>query len=102
MTKLLLLKTMEAGERVRHEELPHAKPVLKFANLVKERKGGGRSAMSLVVSRGGECVSWTPLTDSAPSQREISLDTPQLVEGPHNSSALVTAIDANHCPGSCM
>ncbi|ORY88214.1 hypothetical protein BCR35DRAFT_312978 [Leucosporidium creatinivorum] len=83
VTKHLLLNTMEAGERVRHEELPHARKVLKFANLRKRSlKGKGGSAMDLV--------------------REIPLDTPQLIEGPDNASVLVTAIDANHCPGACM
>lgn len=35
-------------------------------------------------------------------QKELQLNVPTELEGPNNSKVVVTAIDANHCPGSCM
>lgn len=56
VTKHLLENTVETGERVRHEELPHARKKRKFANLRSRcLRGKGRSAMDQVVSSGAPC-----------------------------------------------
>ena len=37
------------------------------------------------------------------TQREININEPMVIQGPEGTGSVrVTALDANHCPGSCM
>ncbi|GAA5972955.1 hypothetical protein JCM11641_000337 [Rhodosporidiobolus odoratus] len=86
LTKQLILETMTAADRVRYEELgSHIRKNRKFANLTR-----CRSAISGGRGRGIDRI------------KEIPLNTPTLISGPDGTSVTVTALDANHCPGSCM
>ncbi|GAA5826627.1 hypothetical protein JCM11251_002825 [Rhodosporidiobolus azoricus] len=87
LTKRLLLETMTAADRVREEELgKRVKRVKKFANLTrfKNAKGAGSrgTGMDRIIT--------------------INYNTPTVISGPGGVSVTVTALDANHCPGSCM
>ncbi|GAA5898232.1 hypothetical protein JCM5296_001191 [Sporobolomyces johnsonii] len=88
VTKHLIENTMEAADRVLCEEFgERVKPRKKFANLKKWRKRGG----------GGHQHGKTGMDNI----KEIQLNTPTVIDGP-DGVVTVTAIDANHCPGSCM
>ncbi|GAA6009631.1 hypothetical protein JCM10207_004132 [Rhodosporidiobolus poonsookiae] len=90
LTKRLVLDAMEAADRVRHEEHgggDDCKPRRKFENLrqaekgVAKGKGKGRGRVQIV---------------------EIPYNSPIEVDGPNGARVSITALDANHCPGSCM
>ncbi|GAA5923368.1 hypothetical protein JCM1841_006501 [Sporobolomyces salmonicolor] len=88
VTKYLIENTMEAADRVLCEEFgERVKPRKKFANLKKWRKSAG----------GVHNTGKTGMDNI----KEIQLDTPTVIDGP-DGVVTVTAIDANHCPGSCM
>ncbi|POY75983.1 hypothetical protein BMF94_1068 [Rhodotorula taiwanensis] len=87
-TKQLVLDWMEAQERVRYAELGNRiKPSYKFANLEMRRRRprGSGSAPSI-----------------AQQIVTIAYNQPFELEGPDGKPVRVVAIDANHCPGSCM
>ncbi|BGP57846.1 hypothetical protein JCM8202v2_005494 [Rhodotorula sphaerocarpa] len=83
VTKQFVLEWMEAQERVRYAELgQRINPAYKFENL-KRGRGRGRSLADQIV--------------------KVSYNQPfQLPGSDGNPAVTVTAIDANHCPGSCM
>ncbi|KAL8280594.1 hypothetical protein RQP46_006917 [Phenoliferia psychrophenolica] len=84
-TKALLLGTIEAGDRVLHEELPHVDRKYKFANLRKVQKGRGQGTGR----SGGDKI------------KVLEYNTATKIDGPQGP-VTVTALDANHCPGSAM
>ncbi|GAA5900062.1 hypothetical protein JCM6882_002603 [Rhodosporidiobolus microsporus] len=87
LTKQLLLETMTAADRVRHEELgQRTRKKRKFDNLRRPRNAKGA---------GGKATGMDRI-------REIHYNTPTVVSGPGGISVTITALDANHCPGSCM
>ncbi|BGP19562.1 hypothetical protein JCM10213_000162 [Rhodosporidiobolus nylandii] len=81
MTKQLLLETMTASDRVHYEEVRGTSKTYKFANLKPPRKGG-KSGFDRI--------------------KEIPYNTPTRIAGPAGMEVTVTALDANHCPGSAM
>ncbi|GAA5995349.1 uncharacterized protein JCM10292_005116 [Rhodotorula paludigena] len=83
MTKQLVLGTIETADRVRYAELSGTiKRRYKFLNL---RKAGPRGKGSA-----GDRI------------QTIPLNTPVQIGAPDGSEVTVIALDANHCPGSCM
>ncbi|KAI5476728.1 DNA cross-link repair 1C protein [Pseudohyphozyma bogoriensis] len=96
VTKHILLHTMEAGDRVRVEELPHMKSgnKRKFANLWSKRRSSkpGKDRIDAHI--------W--FISALWRQKEIQLNAPTRIEGPQGTAVVITALDANHCPGSCM
>ncbi|GAA6052948.1 hypothetical protein JCM3770_006749 [Rhodotorula araucariae] len=93
VTKQLVLETMQAADRVRYEELgKRFGRKRKFANLCKiaPRTNGSRGARG-----GGRGAGMDRI-------KEIPLNTRSELTGPDGITVTVTALDANHCPGSCM
>ncbi|TNY22667.1 hypothetical protein DMC30DRAFT_445127 [Rhodotorula diobovata] len=95
ITKQLVLDTMEAADRVRFEELgSRIRRKRKFANLFKvkvaPRPSGSSSARPSGRGAGIDRI------------KEIPLNTRVELTGPDDVPVTVTALDANHCPGSCM
>ncbi|GAA5878695.1 hypothetical protein JCM3774_000475, partial [Rhodotorula dairenensis] len=101
VTRELVLNWIEAPERVRYTELAatatrgaHSiKPAYRFANLVK------RPAMPRIARQRGAKSSRVSVADQ---MVDVAYNQPFQIEGPNGSNVDVTAIDANHCPGSCM
>ncbi|GAA5909665.1 hypothetical protein JCM8208_003841 [Rhodotorula glutinis] len=96
ITKQLVLDTIEAADRVRYEELGHrVGRRFKFANLrkVKPRRTSAVAGGAARPSRQGTGIDRI---------KEIPLNTRFEVEGPDGIIVTITALDANHCPGSCM
>ncbi|KAK4052822.1 hypothetical protein OIV83_002109 [Microbotryomycetes sp. JL201] len=82
-TKTVILNTATAGDRVRHEEMG-SRLSKKFANLLAtqaQKKAKHRAADSI---------------------RIVTLNAPFTIAGPAGETVTVTALDANHCIGSCM
>ncbi|GAA6043928.1 hypothetical protein JCM8097_000903 [Rhodosporidiobolus ruineniae] len=86
VTRRLLLETMTAADRVRYDELGERvgknykhKGLRKKQTAVKGGKGRGMDRI-----------------------RTLEYNTPTVIPGPDGTSVTVTAIDANHCPGSAM
>lgn len=77
------METVEAGERVRCEEVCQGGKgrTRKFANLRRREGRSGKRGMDLI--------------------KEIQINIPTKIQGPQGA-VTVTALDANHCPGSCM
>ncbi|KPV71502.1 uncharacterized protein RHOBADRAFT_56545 [Rhodotorula graminis WP1] len=97
ITKQLVLDTIEAADRVRYEELGHrVGRRFKFANL---RKVKARRPSS---TAGGASVRAGRQGTGIDRIKEIPLNTRFEVEGPDGVVVTITALDANHCPGSCM
>ncbi|BGP51194.1 hypothetical protein JCM10450v2_007123 [Rhodotorula kratochvilovae] len=93
ITKQLVLETMEAADRVRYEELgKRVGRKRKFANLCKIAP---RTSGSSVARGGGRGAGMDRI-------KEIPLNTRFEITGPDGIVVTVTALDANHCPGSCM
>ncbi|GAA5887122.1 hypothetical protein JCM16303_007141 [Sporobolomyces ruberrimus] len=91
VTKVLVANTMEAAERVRWQEFGKdrvGRRKRKFENLFKVKPG---SCAVGGTSRGMDQI------------REINLNQSIRLKGVNDEDWVrVTAIDANHCPGSCM
>jgi hypothetical protein len=96
VTKMIVSNTIEVSERVRWQEFggqsKKKKPKKKFENLFKIKPRGGAVQQQGVGSgRGIDQI------------REIHYNQPIELRGPNPGDFVrVTAIDANHCPGSCM
>jgi len=96
VTKMIVSNTIEVSERVRWQEgqgQSKKKPKKKFENLFKIKPRGGAVQQQGVGSgrRGIDQI------------REIHYNQPIELRGPNPGDFVrVTAIDANHCPGSCM
>ncbi|GAA5853553.1 hypothetical protein JCM9279_001312 [Rhodotorula babjevae] len=96
ITKQLVLDTVEAADRVRYDELGHrVGRRLKFANLrkVKPRRPSAVAPGAARSSRQGAGIDRI---------KEVPLNVRFDVEGPDGIIVTITALDANHCPGSCM
>ncbi|GAA5899885.1 uncharacterized protein JCM6883_006023 [Sporobolomyces salmoneus] len=100
VTKMLVANTMEAAERVRWEEFGRdriKRPVRKFENLFKVRAGANAKASTSAGTTGGTHGR------GMDQIREINPNHSIKLRGPNDGDWVrVTAIDANHCPGSCM
>ncbi|GAA5853129.1 hypothetical protein JCM8547_000211 [Rhodosporidiobolus lusitaniae] len=85
-TRTLLLETQTAADRVRYEELGKAVGKRKkFANLQRKK----------TAVRGGTANGFDRI-------KEVRYNQPTVIPGPDGTSVTVTALDANHCPGSAM
>ncbi|SGY74718.1 BQ5605_C005g03378 [Microbotryum silenes-dioicae] len=83
-TKEILRHTMEAGDRVRSEEIKQISKRYKYADL---RKPLQRNTDKMRIDT---------------LFKLIEYNVPLTISGPAGESVTVTAIDANHCPGSAM
>ncbi|KAM0786929.1 hypothetical protein ACM66B_002351 [Microbotryomycetes sp. NB124-2] len=81
-TKNVILSTATAGERVKTEELG-TRLKRKFANLLV-------TAGNKTKHRGADSI------------RTVTINQPFQIAGPNGEIVTVTALDANHCIGSCM
>lgn len=80
------METMEAGERCRYDEKVIDRK-RKFSNLRKKRK-----------SSNGKGVG----RSTADQIELLEINVPRVIKVDGRGECTVTALDANHCPGSCM
>lgn len=106
VTKKLIQETMITAYRVRHEETAEQDPQSsrKFRNLSLVKRGGrgegaGMDKMVRLISSSRQGNGMTDLCVC--TQKVLSLNTPRQVPGP-GGDVTITALDANHCPGSAM
>ncbi|GAA6060175.1 hypothetical protein JCM10212_005176 [Sporobolomyces blumeae] len=98
LTKHLVRHTTEAGERVRFDEFRDRvlKPKRKFENLFGTRRTKGSKDVGDAARRAGSLRGFDQII-------EVDIDRPFVLPGPSDGDFVrATAIDANHCPGSCM
>ncbi|KAK4057388.1 hypothetical protein OIO90_001457 [Microbotryomycetes sp. JL221] len=91
-TKQILLETATASERVMWEERGQSSKLKRKFDNLRERKGRASQA-------GPPTGRQYKGSDSI---RTVSLNAPFEVTGPSQEVVRVTALDANHCIGSCM
>lgn len=95
--KQMLLKQERAGDRISYDRGQLHSKVLPWSHL-RVQKGRYTSHRDLLV--GGSHVSVIHALNSA--QRPIPINTPRTFQLNGQEKVVVTAIDANHCPGSVM
>jgi len=95
--KQMLLKQERAIDRISYDRGQSHHKVLPWSHL-RVRKGQYTFYRDLLVRKFPSSV----ILQLNPSQRPIPLNTPQIFQLNGQDKVVVTAIDANHCPGSLM
>ncbi|KAM0752271.1 hypothetical protein T439DRAFT_204649 [Meredithblackwellia eburnea MCA 4105] len=85
VTKHLVLNTIECGHRV---------------NFIRDSRYGKKRKFANLRSKDGSARPSTSKTGQD-RMRELQINKPTVIQGAH-SQVTITALDANHCPGSCM